>query len=69
MEITEIILETPRLILQSFTPSDLEYIIAFAFTDNLASQKVLEKIGMEFVENKLVDGVELAFYRLARALK
>ena len=49
-----------------FDTTDLEYIIAFAATENVASRKVLEKIGMSFTDTRLVNNVPHAFYKLAR---
>jgi [ribosomal protein S5]-alanine N-acetyltransferase len=53
-----------KLISWIFENTNLAYVIAFAFIDNIPSQKVLEKIGMSFVENRVVDKVELAFYKI-----
>jgi [ribosomal protein S5]-alanine N-acetyltransferase len=55
-----------KLIDWIFETTNLSHIIAFSFSENTSSQKVLEKLGMSFVENRLVDGFYLAFYRMTR---
>lgn len=40
-----------------------EYIIAFAPVDHIASQRVMQKCGMEHYKNDLAHGVECCFYR------
>jgi RimJ/RimL family protein N-acetyltransferase len=45
--------------------TELNYIIAFAAVENIASRKVLEKIGMTFNDIRLVNAVPHAFYKLA----
>jgi [ribosomal protein S5]-alanine N-acetyltransferase len=60
---TEVSRELVRWI---FEATDLEYIIAFAVVENVASRKVLEKIGMTFTDIRSVNTVPHAFYRLAR---
>ncbi len=50
-----------------FATTELSHIIGFAATENVASRKVLEKIGMTFTDIRLVKEIPFAFYRLARA--
>lgn len=41
-----------------------EYIIAFAPKEHTASQRVMQKCGMEHYKNDLAQGVECCFYRI-----
>jgi ribosomal-protein-alanine N-acetyltransferase len=43
---------------------DADYIIAFAPTDHIASQKVMQKSGMEFYKNDIGHGLQCCFYRI-----
>lgn len=42
----------------------IEYIIAFAPTKHIASQRVMQKCGMEHYKNDLAHGVQCCFYRI-----
>jgi ribosomal-protein-alanine N-acetyltransferase len=41
-----------------------DYIIAFAPVDHIASQRVMQKCGMEHYKNDIAKGIECSFYRL-----
>lgn len=41
-----------------------EYIVAFAPKDHTASQRVMQKCGMEHYKNDLAHGVQCCFYRI-----
>lgn len=58
-----------KLVQWIFETTDLEYIIAFAAVENVASRKVLEKIGMSFTDIRSVNTIPHAFYKLARDQK
>jgi ribosomal-protein-alanine N-acetyltransferase len=49
-----------------FEKHNFEKIIAFARPQNLASRKVIEKVGMHFVKQKVVFGVFVVQYELSR---
>lgn len=46
--------------------SETDHVIAFARPDNLASRRVLEKVGMRPTGRRPVDGVPFDFYRMNR---
>jgi RimJ/RimL family protein N-acetyltransferase len=46
---------------------DIDHVIAFARRDNLASKRVLEKIGMRATGARAIDGLDHDFYRLHRS--
>ena len=50
-----------------FTVLDLDRIIALAKPENIASRKVIEKIGMHFVKNAQYWGITLAYYEVSIA--
>jgi ribosomal-protein-alanine N-acetyltransferase len=50
-----------------FWETPAQCVIAFAHVDNLASRRVLEKLGMEDRETREVNGIPSAFYILCRA--
>lgn len=55
-----------KLVKWIFETTDLEHIIGMVSLENVASRKVLEKIGMTFTEVRLVKENPFAFYKLAR---
>jgi ribosomal-protein-alanine N-acetyltransferase len=50
-----------------FTVLGLKRIIALAKPDNIASRRVIEKIGMHFVKNAQYWGITCAYYELSKA--
>jgi [ribosomal protein S5]-alanine N-acetyltransferase len=54
------------LIYWIFETTELEYIIGSAVEDNIASRKVLERVGMTFTDVRFLKEIRFAFYRLAR---
>jgi [ribosomal protein S5]-alanine N-acetyltransferase len=59
--------EVARALLQwIFTTTELEHVIAFAAEENIASRKVLEKVGMTFTDIRPVKEIPFAFYKVAR---
>jgi ribosomal-protein-alanine N-acetyltransferase len=49
-----------------FEERELDHIIAAAFVDNLASRRVLEKIGMTYTGETMFTGLTVAGYRIDR---
>ena len=49
-----------------FETTNLNHVIAFAAEENIASRKVLEKVGMTFTDVRLIKDIPFAFYELAR---
>ena len=42
----------------------MDYIIAFAPVEHIASQRVMQKCGMEYYKNDIAKGVACCFYRI-----
>ncbi|MFB3079498.1 MAG: GNAT family N-acetyltransferase, partial [Lysobacterales bacterium] len=62
-----LITESAKAVLQyGFESLDVERIVASADVPNVGSIRVLEKIGMQFDKQELVDGLELIFYSIAQ---
>jgi RimJ/RimL family protein N-acetyltransferase len=60
--------ESARASLQfGFENFDFDHTIALVHPENLGSQRVLEKCGMAYVENKVLWGLEMMRYRFERA--
>jgi len=57
---------TQIMIAYGFTNTDAEEIVALTTLENVGSQKVLLKAGMERLENFHKDGEELAYFRIKR---
>ena len=53
-------------LLYAVTDTDLELIIGLVHPENIASQKVLEKVGMSFIERKQYFGMECLRYAIGR---
>jgi ribosomal-protein-alanine N-acetyltransferase len=51
-----------------FTHTDKHSIVAVTALENIASQKVLEKVGFKRMDNFLRDDQELAFYKIDKLL-
>jgi len=49
-----------------FEERELDHIIAAAFVDNLASRRVLEKVGMTYMGETMFAGLTVAGYRINR---
>ena len=49
-----------------FETLGFERIIAGTDPPNIASIRIMEKLGMRFTERRNVDGVEVAYYEIAR---
>jgi hypothetical protein len=49
-----------------FDGTGTDHVIGFAQEVNAASRRVLEKVGMTYVETRLVSGIPTAFYRFER---
>jgi [ribosomal protein S5]-alanine N-acetyltransferase len=54
------------LLSYGFETLQFERLVALAKPENLASRRVMEKIGMEYEKNIQLYGVELAFYTITR---
>ncbi|MPM76983.1 hypothetical protein SDC9_123982 [bioreactor metagenome] len=46
----------------------LDRIVAFAKTDNTASKKVIEKIGLKYIKDIEIFGMTCAYYDMKREL-
>ena len=53
-------------LLYAVTDTDLDLIIGLVHPENIASQKVLEKVGMSFLEQKQYFGMECLRYAIGR---
>jgi [ribosomal protein S5]-alanine N-acetyltransferase len=49
-----------------FETTKLNHIIGFAAEENIASRKVLERVGMTLTDVRKIKEISFAFYRLAR---
>jgi RimJ/RimL family protein N-acetyltransferase len=57
--------ESARAVLEyGFTTLRLTKIVASTDVPNLASARVLERLGMRFVRREMVDGLDLVFYEI-----
>ena len=50
-----------------FDATGVDHVIGFAQEINAASRRVLEKVGMTYVNTRLVSGIPTAFYRFERS--
>ena len=57
---------TEAMVAHSFADADIDEVAAVTVLENIASQRVLEKAGLERADNFFRDGLELAFFRKAR---
>lgn len=56
-----------RVLWYAFSELGLERVVAVAMKENWPSRKVLDKLGMQFVQTRFVYGLNCAFYAIGQA--